>query len=494
VLFHAALLSPEGGQIMHIFHFMTAMVFALAVFSVRPQTAAAELNALPAPRTAEISADGLTIRKGGGLRGVFADPNPTSPLRKIAPPVKMMTAAETAAASFQITYVPAGGTDLTEQLCYAFPESAKAAFNAAANIWGNLIKSDVPITIKACWASLSSSSTLGYAGGASLHRNFSGAPKSGVWYEGALANALAKTDLDPANPDMHITYNKNFSWYYGTDGATPASQYDLMTVVLHEIAHGLNLSGSMDYGFFYSGQGSWGYKITPLQPHIYDTFVRDGAGSSLLSYVNPSLSLGNALRSGNIWFHGPKAMEANGGQPVRLYAPGTWNSGSSYAHLDYNTFKGGSNRLMVYAVSSGDAVHDPGPIVKGLMLDMGWPPSVPPLPTLFNPSPWNGAKVSSFEAAERTLRVRIANADSCTIFYSTDGSSFIPVSGTVSGGYCAASVAYGSGLNPDGINYWHVEATNTEGATRCPADGSLSFTAVPEPIESKAMPWLKVLL
>lgn len=474
---------------MRILHIAAAMLLALPIFSV--QTAAAETAFLPSPRLAKLSADGLTVHNGGKLRAVLVDPNPSLPLRNIAPPVKLMTAAATATATFQITYVADGGVDEWGKRCYTFPENAKAAFTAAASIWGNLIKSEVPITIKACWADLGASSTLGYAGGGSLHRDFPGAPKGGVWYEGALANALAKTDLEPSEPDMHITYNRNFSWYY----ATPSTQYDLMTVILHEIAHGLNLSGSMDYGYYYAGQGSWGYKITPVLPHIYDTFVQNGSGNSLLNYTNPSAALGDALRSGNVWFHGPKAMEANGGQRVKLYAPGTWNSGSSYAHLDHATYNNTPNQLMVYAVSSGEAMHDPGPIVKGLMLDLGWPPPVPPLPTMSSPSPWNGAKVSSFEAAARTLRVRIANADSCSVSYSVDGTNFTAVPGTISDGYCAASVAYGGGgLNADGINYWYVEAENSEGTTLYPADGSLSFTAVPEAIESKAMPWLKLLL
>lgn len=472
---------------MRILHIAAAMLLALPIFSV--QTAATETAFLPSPRPAKLSADGLTVHNGGKLRAVLVDPNPSLPLRNIAPPVKLMTAAATATAEFSIIYLPAGGQDAWGEPCYAFPENAKVAFTAAASIWGNLIKSEVPITIKACWASLSSSGTLGYAGGGSLHRDFPGAPKGGVWYEGALANALAKADLAPSEPDMHITYNRNFSWYYGTDGQTPTSQYDLMTVILHEIAHGLNLSGLMNVS---SGQGSWG---DDGSPHIFDTFAKDGVGADLLSYTNPSVALGNALRSGNVWFHGPKAMEANGGQRVRLYAPGIWNSGSSYAHLDYATYNNTPNQLMVYSVSSGEAMHDPGPIVTGLMLDMGWPSPVPPLPTMSSPSPWNGAKVSSFEAAERTLRVRIANADSCSVSYSTDGTNFTAVPSAISDGYCAASVAYGGGgLNADGINYWYVEAANSEGAARYPADGSLSFTAVPEPIESKAMPWLKVLL
>ena len=59
---------------------------------------------------------------------------------------------------------------------------------------------------------------------------------------------------------MHITYNLNFSWYYGTDGNPPPAQHDLMTVVLHEIGHGLNFAGTAEYS---EGQGSVGISGIP---------------------------------------------------------------------------------------------------------------------------------------------------------------------------------------------------------------------------------------
>ncbi len=125
--------------------------------------------------------------------------------------------------------------------------------------------------------------------------------------------------------DMYITYNLNYDWYYGTDGNTPSNQMDLMSVVLHEIGHGLNFSGSMNY--YYSkllqqSVGSWGYGTG--YPNIYDLFMRDGSGTQLIdtsTYSNPSVVLADALISDNIWFHGDHAMAANGNQPVKIYAP-----------------------------------------------------------------------------------------------------------------------------------------------------------------------------
>ncbi len=229
---------------------------------------------------------------------------------------------------------------------------------------------------------------------------------------------------------MYITYNSGFAWYYGTDGVTPAGQYDLMSVVLHEIAHGLNFSGSMSYS---GGSGSWGGGTG--YPNIYDTFMRDGTanpGNLLIDtgvYANPSTGLGSALTSNNIWFHGANAMTANGGQRVKIYAPSTWAGGSSYAHLDYSTFAGTANRLMVYAISSGVSTHDPGPVTLGIFKDMGWPDSIADVPTVTTTTPSNGA---TGVAVSTTITATFSKAmDASTIttstFYLNNG-----VTGTVS--------------------------------------------------------------
>ena len=347
-----------------------AFVLVLALF-ISVASAAEYLG--PVPLEPQLSSDGETLYNGIPAVVYMVDPNPPAQQVSIPAPFNLSTLPETATATFSITYVAAGGTDPWAAVCATCPDGAKTAINAAAPIWGNLLNSSVPITIRVCWSNLGPSSILGYSGGGPLRRNFTGAPLTNTWYAGALANALAGSDLDPSSFDMHITYNSNFTWYYGTDGATPAGQYDLMSVVLHEIAHGLNFSGSMTVA---SGSGSWGYGTG--YPNIYDTFMRDGTanpGNFLINtgvYANPSTALGSALISNSIWFHGANAMAANSGSRVKMYAPATWASGSSYSHLDYTTFSGGANRLMVYAISNGTSTHDPGPITLGIFQDLGW--------------------------------------------------------------------------------------------------------------------------
>ena len=111
-------------------------------------------------------------------------------------------------------------------------------------------------------------------------------------------------------------------------------------------------------------------------PFVYDQFAINGASQSLLNtmlFPNPSSALGAPLVSNNVFFNGLNARNANGGIASNLYAPNPWLSGSSYSHLDESTYPNGNlNSLMTYALGPGEAIHDPGPIVRGMLVDMGW--------------------------------------------------------------------------------------------------------------------------
>jgi uncharacterized repeat protein (TIGR01451 family) len=196
---------------------------------------------------------------------------------------------------------------------------------------------------------------------------------SGRAYPVALANAIANTDVNGPAHEINANLSSNYTWYYGFDGNTPPGQVDFVTVVLHELGHGLGFTGSMEVSP--GGSGSWGFGVGI--PDIYDHFAEDGSNISLLNtgvYPNPSGALGTALTGGvgGVFFDGPQANLANGAARVPLYAPGTWNSGSSYAHLDTNTFSGGPHALMVHVLNFGAAIHDPGAVVLGLFEDLGW--------------------------------------------------------------------------------------------------------------------------
>ena len=312
-------------------------------------------------------------------------------------------------ATINVNYLAAGTKNMFGDACEAWPASARTAFTYAAGIWGRLLNSSVPIRINACWAKLPTGA-LGHSGAVSFHRGFAGATAANTWYSAALANALSGAeqndhdgpdddgDGSDADAEMEIAYaSSGISWYFGTDGHPSMGQYDLVSVVLHEIAHGLDFAGSMTVS---GGAGSWGGGTG--NPVIYDRFARDGNGTELLNtgaYLNPSIALGNALTGkvgGGVYFEGPNAMAANGGNRVKLYTPSTWKQGSSYAHLDV-TFDGTPNALMTWSLDGGEAVHNPGAIACGVLQDIGWPggcSSAPTAPSNLTAAPASTTQVS----------------------------------------------------------------------------------------------------
>jgi hypothetical protein len=347
---------------------LTLLLLAIFVFTGHVLAVdSSETFFVPVMPEPELSTDGKTLYNASSIGVVVHDPNP-APNQVQIPAPDNLTDPSTATSAFQFTYQTAGQKDPWGETCYDVPDSTKAGFNYAGAIWGNLLQSSVPVKIQVCWGSLTGN-TLGYSGGGSISRDFPNAPRSATWYSVSLANSLAGNDLDPDNYNMYITFNKNYTWYTGTDANPPADKIDLVTVALHEICHGLNFSGLMSYS---SGVARWGYGG---YPNIYDTFMRDGSGNSIINtsvYANNSAALGTVVTSNDLWFQGTQAMSGNGGSRVKIYAPTTWQSGSSYSHLDYDAFSSGGNRLMRYAVSKGTAIHDPGPVAMGMLKDMGW--------------------------------------------------------------------------------------------------------------------------
>lgn len=263
---------------------------------------------------------------------------------------------------------PAAERTATFEVTYdGFPFDAERAFQAAVDTWACQIESSVPIRIAAAWEPLGAG-TLGTAGPFVL-RDFDGAPSRGVWYASALADRLAGRDVNPSDPDIEASFNSAFQ-DWNLDPATPAdNRYDLYTVVLHEIGHGLGFIGAMRVE---DGRGFVGED--PEGPYAYDLQTQDAAGAPLFNsvvYPDGSVRLGDALTEA-VWFTGA-AAEAAGESPVRLYAPNRWEPGGSYSHLDESTYPSGTpDGMMSPFVSRGEAVDTPGPATCSVLADIGW--------------------------------------------------------------------------------------------------------------------------
>jgi len=286
----------------------------------------------------------------------------------VRPQVRILTAEERAAKAF---------TPATFDITYTgFSAQAQAAFQAAVDIWSQLISSPATIRVSAVWEPLGTG-VLGSAGANSYWII------GGSIYPDALADAVFGSDVGSGDFDINASFNSTFTdWYMGTDGATPPGQYDLMSVVLHELGHGLGFLGTMlvddgtdtDECDGIDGNGCWGWGSG--SPGIYDRFTQDNSAVFLINtgvYANPSAALGAALTSTNVFFSGANTVTANGGMRAELYAPGAWDQGSSYAHLDEDAFPAGTaSSLMTPFLGSAEVIHDPGPVTLGLFEDIGW--------------------------------------------------------------------------------------------------------------------------
>ena len=265
------------------------------------------------------------------------------------------------------------------QVSYAgFTAPAQTAFQFAVDVWASQVQSSVPIVVNAEFENFGDPLLLGQAGATCAFANFPNAPRPNTWFPVPIASRLAGTDLlpsplgactDPA--DISAAFNSTANWYYGTDGAVPSGKVDFVSVVLHELGHGLGFFGSGTISSM-TGDGSVG---SGGRPYIYDVSVVDHptAGNSLITYPSPSTQLATALRSNNLYWDGTNGKSANSGTRPKLYAPASFENGSSYSHLDETTYPGaGINSLMTPSISQMQFVHTPGPIVLGMFADMGW--------------------------------------------------------------------------------------------------------------------------
>ena len=107
----------------------------------------------------------------------------------------------------------------------------------------------------------------------------------GAFYPSALSNQFAGCDQATKEVDIIISINNSVNWYFGTDLAVGPGQYDLVSVVLHELCHGLGFFGTalVDDGIGVAecgasagaGDGCIGLPPTSTNYMIFDHFVEN---------------------------------------------------------------------------------------------------------------------------------------------------------------------------------------------------------------------------
>jgi len=251
-----------------------------------------------------------------------------------------------------------------------FTSDSKAAVEFAVNILESILPEDLKMTVKASWTKISTagvlgnSSITGFAGGWAID-----AFDPLAFYPVTVAEKIAGKSLnEETEADVELVLNSTAKWYLGTDGNTPITKYDLVTVVIHELCHGLGFFDSMNAE---NSLGSYGLGKIPV---IYDKFVENLTEKKLtdtISFSQNSETLYAALVGGQLYFAGPLTHKYLSGGRARLYAPSTWDPGSSVSHLD-ELRTSQVDALMTPYLDYGEAIHDPGKLTLSILGDVGW--------------------------------------------------------------------------------------------------------------------------
>ncbi len=182
---------------------------------------------------------------------------------------------------------------------------------------------------------------------------------TGYFYTVVQNKVLRGADFNGSAADGVIEVNFGKSWSY--DDTVGFSEYDLASVLMHEMMHAYGFTSAVDE------PGSNTRRNWP----IFASGIVDAYGVNLIdeSYrFNTAFDANLIGGNGGLYFAGANAVNAYGGL-VPLYTPFLWDEGSSVVHLDDYIFY---NQLMTATIGTGPGVRVLSPIERGILQDMGY--------------------------------------------------------------------------------------------------------------------------
>ncbi len=293
-------------------------------------------------------------------------------------PILIFIAFSSTAQTNSFTYIISGS---------ATPSGFTTCLDQATQRWSNYLNITVPIKLNII---LVNSSIYPFSGLtlANGRKNFTNAPFSDFMYPSSLANQLTGTELNTSEYDMDIYINLYSPLYYGT-GKPPTNKQDCISLLMHEIGHGLGFySGgyvnSSNVGSFGNVPASALFPLTSSfpwigqdsVPSIYDKYIIKESANHLVGIApNNSTTLGDSIKYTSNYFDGTMyATASNNGQPVKLSGgTGAFTLGVDLLHLHSSV----CNSIMSYCTGLGDTVRIPANWELGILKEIGWNISVP---------------------------------------------------------------------------------------------------------------------
>ncbi len=261
-------------------------------------------------------------------------------------------------------------TEITVTYLNGVPNNARTAFETGVvSILKDLFDTPIPINISISWERLDEGALAGAMPGAS-YSNFPNSPFPQHVYPVALAEKISRRNLNPIDDfDIIITVNSAVEWYYQFNNPGGiGNRFDFVTVLLHEVLHGLGFTASVGVNEATPPLGFvrvW----TNNAISIFTDFLYTGIanpGTKLTVNQDGTSAMTTALTSNSLFFN---LISKN--ERAKLYAPGTFDPGSSVSHMDESTYNNTNSALMTPFSNRGDIELDPG-LGLDLMYDIGW--------------------------------------------------------------------------------------------------------------------------
>lgn len=188
----------------------------------------------------------------------------------------------------------------------------------------------------------------------------------------------ATTGIDPVQglPDGHAVFDFGYETSIpglsmnSTMVAPAANEFDLFSISLHEVTHSLGFLSLMDR-FGRSG-------ISPGLYSVFDDHLVRGATAmdDMVTATGQFVGSITDAVSDDVYFSGTHANAANGGNPVKIFAPNPYLQGSSLSHLVLQ------DGVMQYSVGPGVARREYTDQELGILADLGWNVDMSPAPPI----------------------------------------------------------------------------------------------------------------
>jgi hypothetical protein len=377
-------------------------------------------------------------------------------------------------------FTPVGGNNAT-----TLGQARLNVIAEAGRVWGLRISSSQTIVIEAQMAAKTCTSTSGTLASAGPKTFFTQSASPNVLLPAALADALTNINNNNRN-DIGLTISSTIgstssclggrSFYLGLDHVNGTS-VDLLNVLLHEIGHGLGFLSLTDI----NGAASVAGKFTAFEQRVYsEALGKFWPAMTDAERASASIDTGHLVYNGpavntNLTGYTSSTGLSNPGAHMRLYAPATFDDGSSVSHWDTVAFP---NLLMEPNITANpQGLTD---LTGCVLADMGWPSARCPDASTANTPPVAVAQTVAVAGNTPTsITLRGSDPDSTTLAYSivaqpNRGTLTAPASLTGTNGVVFTYTASSNTTATDAFSFQVSDGVSTS----APATVTLNISAI----------------